>query len=295
MSADTKVVSWQKRKKTGAFPNPVRSGCTMTLWSSKMIGVLFGGVTDEDIDEEGMKSVFWNDLFGYRVDGGGRWILMGLKRGRKSKQKQKQGGLGKKGGDSDVEEADDIEKSETMKSVEIEDPSDPLLTVPLTRYNAMLAVLRNTLYMCVPFPFHLPPYILCADMGEYMNTDHMSIHLTTFIHSPWTRWIDTYVLESAKDKFQSAGTKRAAAKVKVVQVTKKTRMRKALKRGVMSLETMMNWRRRSTKGKEQRRMLKRYAHLMKMFIISQESFRRRSKMELALKSNPSLFQYSNFQ
>ena len=28
------------------------------------------------------------------------------------------------------------------------DPEDPLLTVPLPRYNAMLAVLRNTLYMC---------------------------------------------------------------------------------------------------------------------------------------------------
>ena len=27
------------------------------------------------------------------------------------------------------------------------DPDDPNLTIPLTRYNAMLAVLRNTLYM----------------------------------------------------------------------------------------------------------------------------------------------------
>ena len=27
------------------------------------------------------------------------------------------------------------------------DPDDPLLTVPRARYNAMLAVLRNTLYM----------------------------------------------------------------------------------------------------------------------------------------------------
>ena len=30
------------------------------------------------------------------------------------------------------------------------DPDDPMLTVPLPRYNAMLAVLRNTLYMYVP-------------------------------------------------------------------------------------------------------------------------------------------------
>jgi hypothetical protein len=31
------------------------------------------------------------------------------------------------------------------------DPSDPNLTIPLVRYNAMLAVLRNTLYMSVTF------------------------------------------------------------------------------------------------------------------------------------------------
>ncbi len=36
------------------------------------------------------------------------------------------------------------------------DPDDPMLTLPLPRYNAMLAVLRNTLYMCVP-SFHVPP------------------------------------------------------------------------------------------------------------------------------------------
>lgn len=34
------------------------------------------------------------------------------------------------------------------------DPDDPNLTAPLPRYNAMLAVLRNTLYMYCPL--HLP-------------------------------------------------------------------------------------------------------------------------------------------
>lgn len=31
------------------------------------------------------------------------------------------------------------------------DPEDPTLTTPLPRYNAMLAVLRNTLYMYASF------------------------------------------------------------------------------------------------------------------------------------------------
>jgi len=34
----------------------------MTLWAAKSMGVLFGGVTDEDTSEEGLESMFWNDL-----------------------------------------------------------------------------------------------------------------------------------------------------------------------------------------------------------------------------------------
>ena len=34
----------------------------MALWSAKGIGILFGGVTDDDRDEENLESVFWNDL-----------------------------------------------------------------------------------------------------------------------------------------------------------------------------------------------------------------------------------------
>lgn len=34
----------------------------MALWSSKGMGVLFGGVTDEDTNEETLESVFHNDM-----------------------------------------------------------------------------------------------------------------------------------------------------------------------------------------------------------------------------------------
>jgi hypothetical protein len=34
----------------------------MGLWSAKGMGVLFGGVTDEDNHEETLESVFHNDL-----------------------------------------------------------------------------------------------------------------------------------------------------------------------------------------------------------------------------------------
>lgn len=34
----------------------------MTHWGSKGMGVLFGGVLDEENDDDGMESVFYNDL-----------------------------------------------------------------------------------------------------------------------------------------------------------------------------------------------------------------------------------------
>lgn len=141
----------------------------MTLWTAKGMGLLFGGVTDEDTSEERLESVFWNDLYGYHIQGKGRWMSMTLKR-----PKKKGGGAKKK--DKKVlvrderEESEDVDANVDDNDAEDEvefhgvskkpkqpepepepepaiDPDDPNLTVPLPRYNAMLAVLRNTLYI----------------------------------------------------------------------------------------------------------------------------------------------------
>ena len=57
------VSKWERRKRPStAYAPTLRSGSTMALWAAKGMGVLFGGVTDEDSDEETLKSVFWNDL-----------------------------------------------------------------------------------------------------------------------------------------------------------------------------------------------------------------------------------------
>lgn len=60
-SSDSLILKWEKRKKPSFAPH-IRSGCTMALWAAKGIGVLFGGVTDDERDEESLDSVFWNDL-----------------------------------------------------------------------------------------------------------------------------------------------------------------------------------------------------------------------------------------
>jgi hypothetical protein len=62
MDPDLSKLKWERRKKAGYAPS-LRSGCSMTYWASKGMGVLFGGVFDEEKDEESMESIFYNDLY----------------------------------------------------------------------------------------------------------------------------------------------------------------------------------------------------------------------------------------
>jgi len=140
------IVKWERRKRPStAYAPALRSGTTMALWTAKGIGMLFGGVTDEDSDEETLKSVFWNDLNGYQLAGNGRWVSMMLKMPRKKGGKRKK---------DRVREDDDenYEGAQKVAAIELEpeaepDLDDPLLSTPTPRYNVMLAVLRNTLYI----------------------------------------------------------------------------------------------------------------------------------------------------
>ncbi|KAF7338310.1 Galactose oxidase [Mycena venus] len=152
-SSDPLVVKWERRKRP---LNCVRSCApvgTMTLWTAKNTGILFGGVTDEDTGEETLESVFWNDLNGYQVAGKGKWVSMTLKRpkskGKPKKKNQVPVYKPEDHADSDNDDGDETENTaaaQQLPVVEV-DPDDPLLTTPLPRYNAMLAVLRNTLYI----------------------------------------------------------------------------------------------------------------------------------------------------
>lgn len=63
ITSEALTVKWERRKKPStAYAPSLRSGCTMALWPAKGMGILFGGVTDEDTSEETLESVFWNDL-----------------------------------------------------------------------------------------------------------------------------------------------------------------------------------------------------------------------------------------
>lgn len=61
MDTDLSKLKWEKRKRIGYMPS-LRSGCAMTNWAAKGMGVMFGGVFDEEKDEDSLESVFYNDM-----------------------------------------------------------------------------------------------------------------------------------------------------------------------------------------------------------------------------------------
>ncbi|KZT58008.1 galactose oxidase [Calocera cornea HHB12733] len=175
MDADPKLIKWERRKKAG-YPPSVRSGCTMAYWANRSMGILFGGVFDNDRDEETLESTFYNDMYGYQTAGNGRWVSLMLKRPKKkagAKKKKKVQPIAQSLPDerNDTSEEDETDEdamqveddsSRPPKAIEVpqpfkppavdyvqddDEPYDPEDSRPLPRYNAMLAVLRNTLYI----------------------------------------------------------------------------------------------------------------------------------------------------
>ena len=182
-TTDPLIVKWERRKRPStAFAPSLRSGCTMALWAAKGMGIMFGGVTDEDKHEETLESVFHNDLYGYQMSGNGRWVSLLLKKPKQEKGKKKKAvqnvpvrqKVEREDSDDEWPQDEDevwnqimvyccglnsvtliqgsytpqkAQKPEEVPAQPEVDPNDPVLTTPMPRYNAMLAVLRNTLYM----------------------------------------------------------------------------------------------------------------------------------------------------
>ncbi|EJT98146.1 galactose oxidase [Dacryopinax primogenitus] len=175
MDADPKLLKWERRKKAG-HPPSARSGCTMAWWANRGMGILFGGVFDNDTDEETLESTFYNDMYGYQTSGNGKWVSLMLRRPKKAGGRRKrvpevtlktpaeQEDAQEEGHDEVEEDGDAIDVDETPVSPKVviptpiaipdvvtspidDDPYDPEDTLPPPRYNAMLAVLRNTLFI----------------------------------------------------------------------------------------------------------------------------------------------------
>ncbi|KAJ3260343.1 hypothetical protein HK103_000978 [Boothiomyces macroporosus] len=131
MSFDLKAIRWERKKKCGGIVPGQRSGCTTVFFKGK--GIMFGGVSDIQEDEETIESVVHGDMFQYQIDGN-KWYPLTLKSKGKKQKKEK-----KVVHDSDDSDAD---ISEQVEQIEI---SKPLW--PGERFNTMLVVVKNQLYM----------------------------------------------------------------------------------------------------------------------------------------------------
>ncbi len=73
------AVRWERRKKPANTPNPARAGTTMAHHRGR--GILFGGVHDVEESEEGLDSEFFNQLFAWNIERN-RFFPLALRKAR---------------------------------------------------------------------------------------------------------------------------------------------------------------------------------------------------------------------
>ncbi|KAJ5773245.1 Kelch repeats protein [Penicillium paradoxum] len=165
-SSTAPAVRWERRKKPANTPNPPRVGTTMAYHKGR--GIMFGGVHDVELTEEGIDSEFFDSLFAWTTDRN-RFFPLSLRRPRAAGKKQQanQNAKSKNRGRADEEEllanlkaleakvgiqADDNDDTEANtpppeEPVEPAKPSVVRFEMPHRRFNAQLAVQDDTLFI----------------------------------------------------------------------------------------------------------------------------------------------------
>ncbi|OOF98925.1 hypothetical protein ASPCADRAFT_204627 [Aspergillus carbonarius ITEM 5010] len=160
------TVRWERRKKPANAPNPARAGATMAYHKGR--GIMFGGVHDVELSEEGIDSEFFDTMFAWNTDRN-RFFPLALRRPRaqgkkqlanqmKSRDRSKADeeellqnlkALEAKGGIRSQDD-DDLELNAPKKEEEPEKPEKPAIVrfeMPHQRFNAQLTVQDDTLYI----------------------------------------------------------------------------------------------------------------------------------------------------
>lgn len=162
------TVRWERRKKPANMPNPARAGVTMAYHKGR--GIMFGGVHDVELSEEGIDSEFFDTLLAWTTDRN-RFFPMSLRRPRAPGKKQQANqamksrdrskadeeellknlkALEEKGGIRHDDDDDDFMQSSTPTTDEPVEPSKPAVVrfeMPHRRFNAQLAVQDDTLFI----------------------------------------------------------------------------------------------------------------------------------------------------
>jgi hypothetical protein len=160
------TVRWERRKKPANSPNPARAGATMAYHKGR--GIMFGGVHDVELSEEGIDSEFFNTLFAWNTDRN-RFFPLALRRSKTANKKQSNQVKSRDRAKADEEELlrnlkaleakkgiiaddDDAELLQSQsrvddEAVEPEKPAVVRFEMPHMRFNAQLAVQEDTLFI----------------------------------------------------------------------------------------------------------------------------------------------------
>ncbi|KAJ5225832.1 hypothetical protein N7468_007057 [Penicillium chermesinum] len=162
------TIRWERRKKPANTPNPPRAGTTMAYHKGR--GIMFGGVHDVELTEEGIDSEFFDSMFAWTMDRN-RFFPLSLRRPRAPGKKQQANQAAKskdrakadeeellnnlkaleaKGGIRGDDDDDEFMKLSTPKDDEPIEPSKPAVVrfeMPHRRFNAQLAVQDDTLFI----------------------------------------------------------------------------------------------------------------------------------------------------
>lgn len=162
------AIRWERRKKPANTPNPARAGVTMAYHKGR--GIMFGGVHDVELTEEGIDSEFFDTLLAWTTDRN-RFFPMSLRRPRAPGKKQQANqaakgrdrskateeellanlkALEEKGGIRYGDDDDDFMQSSAPKVEEPVESSKPAVVrfeMPHRRFNAQLAVQDDTLFI----------------------------------------------------------------------------------------------------------------------------------------------------
>lgn len=162
------TVRWERRKKPANTPNPPRVGTTMAYHKGR--GIMFGGVHDVELTEEGIESEFFDTLFAWNTDRN-RFFPLSLRRPRAPGKKQQANqaiksrdrskaneeellanlkALEAKGGIRDDDDNEELMELSTPTTEEPIEPSKPAITrfeMPHRRFNAQLAVQDDILFI----------------------------------------------------------------------------------------------------------------------------------------------------
>jgi hypothetical protein len=164
---DVAKIRWERRKKPGNAPNPKRVGVTMAPHKGR--GIMFGGVHDKVETDEGLDSIFFNELYAWSVERN-RFFPLVLRKPRQQKRAGEQrGGRRDRGREAEEEllrnlarleaeqegksaeemqEEDERRKAEEEKErIALLQQSELTLNLPSPRMHCALAVQDDVLYI----------------------------------------------------------------------------------------------------------------------------------------------------